>query len=67
MKALLMLGCTCLLCACSGAPVMHTTFNGYGYSSAPTSASDPRLRQPRFYMDESESFPWLKAEPQSNR
>ena len=67
MKAFLILGCTCLLCACSAAPVMHTSINGYTYSSDPTSANDPRLRQPHFYMDESNSLPWLKAEPQANR
>jgi len=67
MKVLLILGCTCLLCACSAAPVMHTSVNGYGYSSDPTSANDPRLRQPRFYMDESDSPSWLKEEPQTNR
>jgi hypothetical protein len=67
MKALLVLACACLLCSCSSAPVMHSSLNGYSFSQAPTSASDPRMQRPQFYMDESVSMPWLKATPQPNR
>jgi hypothetical protein len=68
MKAVLILGFACLLCACSAAPVMHTSINGYTYSSGPTSANDPRMRDPHFYMDESSESPaWMKAAPQTNR
>jgi hypothetical protein len=67
MKALLIVGLTCLLCACSAAPVMHTSINGYSYSSGPTSIDDPRMLEPHFYMDESDTPAWLKAAPQSNR
>jgi len=68
MKLLWILACTWLLCACSASPVVHSSVNGYGYSSAPTRENDPRLRQPRFYMDdEGDSMPWLKDVPQTNR
>jgi hypothetical protein len=68
MKTLLIVGFACLLCcACSSAPVMHTSINGYGYSAGPTSIDDPRLRELHFYMDESDTPSWLKATPQSNR
>jgi len=67
MKAVLLVACLGLLCSCSSTPVMQSSINGYRFSSAPTSASDPRLQRPQFYMDESESMPWLKAAPQTNR
>jgi hypothetical protein len=67
MKLLLSVASACLLCSCSSAPVMQSSINDYGYSLAPTSASDARLHRPQFYMDESESMPWLKAAPQTNQ
>jgi len=67
MKRSLILCFVCALSACSSAPVLHTSFSGYGFSQAPTSASDPRLQRPQFYMNESESMPWLMATPQPNR
>ena len=67
MKSLALFACVWLLSSCSSAPVMQTSVNGYGFSSAPTSASDPRLRQPRFYMDERDSMPWLNAAPRNNQ
>jgi hypothetical protein len=67
MKVLLSVASACLLCSCSSAPVMQSSINGYGYSLAPTNASDSRLHRPQFYMDEGESMPWLKAAPQTNQ
>jgi hypothetical protein len=68
MKPLLIVTAALLLCSCSAVPVMHTSINGYGYSSAPTSISDPRMRSPQFYMDESDSPPWLRADaPRNNK
>jgi len=40
---------------------MHTSFNGTNYTSAPTSANDPRLGQPRFYRDEGDDAWWTHA------
>ena len=67
MKALLILACACLLCSCSSAPVMLTSFNGYRYSSDPTGPNDPRARHPQFYMDESDSIPWLHGTQAAGR
>ena len=68
MKPMLIVSCALLLSACSGTPVLQSSFNGYGYSMGPTNATDPRLRQPHFYMDEVDSLPpSLKVAPQSNR
>jgi hypothetical protein len=68
MKTPLILVCTLLLGACAGSPVVQSSFNGYGWaSSAPTSANDPRLLKPQFYMDDDSTPRWLKAVPQTNR
>lgn len=67
MKSLLLLVGVCLLAACSSTPSVQTSFNGVGFTSAPTSASDPRLAHPAFYRDESDSMRWLKDYPQINR
>jgi hypothetical protein len=68
MKPILIVSCALLLGACSGTPVLQSSFNGYSTSMGPTSASDPRLKQPRFYMDEGDSLPpSLKVAPMSNR
>jgi hypothetical protein len=65
MKLLFIVACLGLLCSCSSAPVMRSSINGY--SLGPTSASDPRLQRPQFYMDESDSRPWLNDGPKNNR
>jgi len=44
-----------LLCSCAGAPVMQSSFNGSPYSPGPSSADDPRLRAPQYYMDDDKS------------
>jgi hypothetical protein len=67
MKVLIVLACVGLLCSCSSAPVLQTSFNGYGFSSAPTSAADPRMHHPQFYRDEGDTMPWLNTAPQTNR
>jgi hypothetical protein len=67
MKLLLVVTCLGLLCSCSSAPVMRSSINGYGYSSAPTSAGDSRLQRPQFYMGERDSMPWLNEAPTNNR
>lgn len=67
MKSLLLLVGVGLLAACSSSPVMRTSIDGIGYTSAPTSASDPRLGRPQFYRDESDSMPWLNDAPRANR
>jgi hypothetical protein len=65
MKLLFIVACVGLLCSCSSMPVMHSSINGY--SSAPTSALDPRMQRPQFYMDEHDSMPWLNEAPRNNR
>lgn len=59
MKILFCLGSMLLLGACSSTPAMNTSFsssiNGNSYMPAPTSANDPRLYQPQFYMDDDKS------------
>jgi hypothetical protein len=59
MKALLTVVSVLLLCSCAGAPVMNgsiqSSFNGTSYTSGPTSADDPRLRSPQFYMNDDKS------------
>jgi hypothetical protein len=59
MKALLSVVSVLLLCSCAGAPVMtgsmQSSFNGNTYTSGPTSADDPRLRSPQFYMNDDKS------------
>jgi hypothetical protein len=66
MKPVLIVLCTVLLPACSSAPVMRASFNGSNFTSAPTSKSDPRLGQPRFYSDESDSISWLHSRSDVN-
>ena len=67
MKTLLIVACAWILCSCSSAPMMHTSYNGASFSSAPTSADDPRLQHPQFYMDDSSSMPWTHDAPLTNR
>jgi hypothetical protein len=40
---------------------MHTSFSGMNYTSAPTSADDPRIGQPQFYRDEGDNAWWAHA------
>ena len=61
MKKILSLAFLALLGACSSAPTFSSSFNGMHYTSAPTSKDDPRLAQPHFYRDESESAWWTHA------
>lgn len=61
MKKILSLALLGLLCACAGAPVTTTSFNGLHYQSAPTSKDDPRLGQPRFYKDDGDGGWWTHA------
>jgi hypothetical protein len=69
MKSLLALAVALLLCSCASAPSVHTGFADGAYTSGPTSASDPRLRSARFYMDEGSDLPaWTHAAgPMTNR
>jgi hypothetical protein len=69
MKSLLALAIVLLLCSCASAPSVHTDSAGGAYSLGPTSASDPRLRSARFYMDEGSDLPaWTHAAgPMTNR
>jgi hypothetical protein len=70
MKSLLACAAALLLSACASAPQVHSEFASprSPYASGPTSANDPRLRQPQFYMDESDGLPaWTRAAPLTNR
>jgi len=71
MKSLLVLAAVSLLCSCASAPQVRTNFNdftGASYGIGPTSANDPRLHSPRFYMDEGDELPaWARVGPPSNR
>lgn len=59
MKKLLIVAYVLLMCGCSTAPTMSTSFNGQHFTSAPTSANDPRLGRPSFYRDESDNAWWM--------
>jgi hypothetical protein len=61
MKYALSLVLVALLCACSSAPTVHTSFSGMSYTSAPTSASDTRMAKPQFYRDEGDNAWWTHA------
>ena len=52
MKGLLSIIAMLLLCSCAGAPTVQSSINGNTYSPGPTSADDPRLRSPAFYMND---------------
>ena len=68
MKSLLALAAVSLLCSCSSAPQLHTSFVGGPYTIGPASANDPRLWDKRFYMDDGDHLPaWTRAVPLSNR
>ncbi len=57
-----------LLCSCSGMPPMQvqSSVNGSQFVSGPTSFDDPRLRDPRFYMNDDAS-PTPMAAPAPSR
>jgi len=56
-----------LLCACASPPQVHAEFGAGPFTMGPTSASDPRLRSPHFYMDEGNELPaWVRAAPMTN-
>ena len=59
MRTLLPLAALMLLASCASGPTVHTSFDGYGYTSGPSSADDPRLLNPKFYMNDDKSI----AEP----
>jgi hypothetical protein len=67
MKHALSLALAALLCACGSAPTMRTSFNGMGYASGPTSATDPRIGQPQFYRDEGDNAWWAHASTPGTR
>jgi hypothetical protein len=68
MKLFLALAAALLLSSCASAPQMHSDFAAAPDAYGPTSTSDPRLRQPRFYMNDSDDLPaWTKAAPLTNR
>ena len=68
MKSLLALAAVSLLCSCASVPQMHVEYSGTPYRLGPTSADDPRVRSPRFYMDEGAELPaWARDAPRTNR
>jgi NADH:ubiquinone oxidoreductase subunit 3 (subunit A) len=68
MKSPVMIACMLVLCACSVAPTMQSSINADPFSSGPTSVRDSRLQHPQYYMTESDSMPWLRADaPRTNR
>ena len=69
MRALLLVSSVLLLCACASAPTMtmHSSFNGYSYTPGPTSADDPRLLSPKFYMDDDKPIVEPYAAPAISR
>ena len=68
MKSLFCLTVVLLLCSCASAPDVQGYVAGTSYSLGPTSANDPRLHHPQFYMDGSDSLPaWSRASPLSNK
>ena len=69
MKSLLALAAVSLLCSCGSSPQLRTDFTGAPAGMiGPTSANDPRLHSPRFYMDEGDELPaWARTGPPTNR
>jgi len=63
MKALLVMATALLLCSCASGPQIHAQFAGtYGWA-APASGDDPRLKNPRFYMDDDDLPAWTRTAP----
>jgi hypothetical protein len=67
MKTLLNVAWVLLLCSCAAAPTVRTSFNGNSFTSGPTSADDPRLRSPQFYMNDDKPLAAPAAAPQSSQ
>lgn len=67
MKALITVVSVLLLCSCAGEPVMNgsvqSSFNGNTYTPGPTTADDPRLGSPQFYMNDDKSPAMQRAAP----
>ena len=68
MKSLLLLAAVSLLCSCASSLQLRTDFTGATSAMGPTSANDPRLHSPRFYMDDGDDLPaWARIGPPTNR
>ena len=68
MKSLIIVASALLLGACAGAPMVQTSFDGYGLQSAPTRIDDPRMQRPQFYMNDEDGMAWTRAAgPRDNR
>jgi hypothetical protein len=67
MKALLSIVAVLSLCSCAATPSMNgsvqSSINGTSYTSGPSSADDPRLRSPQFYMNDDKSPAGRQAAP----
>jgi hypothetical protein len=60
--------CSTLAACGSAAANLHTQFNDVSVDAGAMSETDPRLRDPHFYMDEREATPrWMLVTPQPNR
>lgn len=67
MRLLLLVLAATLLCSCSSAPVVQTSFNRRPMSMG---AGDPRsagMQHWRAYADESDDLAWLHATPNTPR
>jgi hypothetical protein len=68
MRPLFCLAAVLLLCSCSSPPQVNAYVAGAPYASGPTSADDPRMHHPQFFMDDSDQLPaWTRSAPSSNR
>jgi len=64
MKSCFVVAAVLLLSACaSGPPQFHAQFSGASEWMGPTSIDDPRLMNPRFYMDDDNLPAWTRAAP----
>ena len=63
MKTVLVIACALLLCACSTAPTVSSSFAGQRWTSGPTSANDPRLAHSYFYRDDVDNGWWTHGTP----
>lgn len=75
LRTILLLSVPMSLCACASTGDIQTQYVGprdgriYGgtFNLGPVNASDPRLVDPRFYMDDESTPRWLLMTPQPNR